>query len=147
MEVIFGDINSKKEKENKIMTVENIFEFASRNKVRFPFKGMISVEDLWDLSLTNLDSIYKTLNKQVKQSEEESLLSTKASVDTELEVQIAIVKHIVSVKLAEKEAAEKASAKKAQKQKIMSIIATKQDEALQNSSIDDLKKMLDELGD
>ena len=129
------------------MTVENIFEFASRNKVRFPFKGMISVEDLWDLSLTNLDSIYKTLNKQVKQSEEESLLSTRANVDTELEVQIAIVKHIVSVKLAEKEAAEKATAKKAQKQKIMSIIATKQDEALQNSSIDDLKKMLDELGD
>ena len=127
------------------MTVENIFEFASRNKVRFPFKGMISVEDLWDLSLTNLDSIYKTLNKQVKQSEEESLLSTKASVDTELEVQIAIVKHIVSVKLAEKEAAEKATAKKAQKQKIMSIIATKENEALQNSSIDDLKKMLDEL--
>ena len=129
------------------MTVENIFEYASRNKVRFPFKGMISVEDLWDLSLTNLDSIYKTLNKQVKQSEEESLLSAKASVDTELEVQIAIVKHIVSVKLAEKEATEKASAKKAQKQKIMSIIATKQDEALQNSSIDYLKKMLDELGD
>ena len=129
------------------MTVENIFEFASRNKVRFPFKGMISVEDLWDLSLTNLDSIYKTLNKQVKQSEEESLLSTKASVDTELEVQIAIVKYIVSVKLAEKEAAEKASIKKAQKQKIMSIIATKENEALQNSSIDDLKKMLDELGD
>lgn len=129
------------------MTVENIFEYAVRNKVRFPFKGMISVEDLWDLSLTNLDSIYKTLNKQVKQSEEESLLSTKASVDTELEVQIAIVKHIVSVKLSEKEAAEKASAKKAQKQKIMSIIATKENEALQNSSIDDLKKMLDEIGD
>lgn len=129
------------------MTTEKIFEYATRNKVRFPFKGMISVEDLWDLSLTNLDSIYKTLNKQVKQSEEESLLSTKASVDTELEVQIAIVKHIVSVKLVEKETAEKASAKKAQKQKIMSIIATKENEALQNSSIDDLKKMLDELGD
>ena len=129
------------------MTTEKIFEFATRNKVRFPFKGMISVEDLWDLSLTNLDSIYKTLNKQVKQSEEESLLSTKASVDTELEVQIAIVKHIVSVKLAEKEASERAHAKREQKQKIMSIIATKENEALQNSSIDDLKKMLDELGD
>ena len=129
------------------MTTEKIFEYATSNKVRFPFKGMISVEDLWDLSLTNLDSIYKTLNKQVKQSEEESLLNTKASVDTELEVQIAIVKHIVSVKLTEKEAAEKASAKKAQKQKIMSIIATKENEALQNSSIDDLRKMLDELGD
>lgn len=129
------------------MTVENIFEYATREALRFPYKGMQSVEDLWQLSVKELDSIYKTLNKQVKQSEEESLLSTKASVDTELEVQIAIVKHIVSVKLAEKEAAEKASIKKAQKQKIMSIIATKQDEALQNSSIDDLKKMLDELGD
>ena len=125
----------------------NIFEYAVRNKVRFPFKGMISVEDLWDLSLTNLDSIYKTLNKQVKQSEEESLLNTKTDVDTELEVQIAIVKYIVSVKLAEQEAREKASAKKAQKQKIMSIIATKENEALHNSSIDDLKKMLDELED
>ena len=124
----------------------NIFEYAVRNKIRFPFKGMISVEDLWDLSLTNLDSIYKTLNKQVKQSEEESLLVTKTSVDTELEVQIAIVKHIVSVKIAEQEAREQASAKKAQKQKIMSIIAAKEDEALQNSSVDDLKKMLDELG-
>lgn len=127
------------------MTTTNIFEYAVRNKVRFPFKGMISVEDLWDLSLTNLDSIYKTLNKQVKQSEEESLLITKTSVDTELEVQIAIVKHIVSIKLEEQEAREKAAAKKAQKQKIMSIIATKEDEELQNSSVDDLRKMLEEL--
>lgn len=123
----------------------NIFEYAARNKVRFPFKGMISAEDLWDLTPANLDSIYKTLNKQVKQSEEESLLSTKTSVDKELEVQIAIVKHIVSVKLAEQEAREKEAAKKAQKQKIMSIIATKEDEALHNSSVDDLRRMLDEL--
>ena len=129
------------------MTTTNIFEYAVRNKVRFPFKGIISVEDLWDLSLTNLDSIYKTLNKQVKQSEEESLLATKTSVDTELEVQIAIIKHLVSVKLEEQETREKIAAKRAQKQKIMSIIATKEDEALHNSSVDDLKKMLDELED
>ncbi len=129
------------------MAVENIFEYATRNKVRFSFRGLILVEDLWDLSLTNLDSIYKELNKQSKQSEEESLLNIKTQEDELLNVQIDIVKHIVSVKLAEKEAREKASAKKAQKQKIMSIIAAKQDEALQNSSIDDLKKMLDELGD
>ena len=127
--------------------MEKMFEYAVRNKVRFPFKGLISVEELWDLTLTNLDSIYKTLNKQVKQSEEESLLNTKTTVDKELDVQIAIVKHIVAVKLAEQEAREKASAKKAQKQKIMAIIASKQDEALQNSSVEDLQKMLDELGD
>lgn len=129
------------------MTTTNIFEYAVRNKVRFPFKGLISAEDLWDLSLTNLDSIYKTLNKQVKQLEEESLLTTKTNVDTELEVQIAIVKYIVSVKLEEHETREKAALKKAQKQKIMSIIAAKEDEALHNSSVDDLRKMLDELND
>ena len=129
------------------MKTTNIFEYATRNKVRFPFKGVISAEDLWDLSLTNLDSIYKILNKQMKQSEEESLLKTKATVDEELEVQIAIVKHIVSVKLAEKESAEKALAKKEQKQKIMSILAAKENEALQNSSVEELQKMLDELGD
>ena len=127
------------------MAVENIFEYATRNKIRFSFRGLISVEDLWVLSLTNLDSIYKELNKQSKQSEEESLLNIKTQEDELLNVQIEIVKHIVSVKLAEKEAREKASAKKVQKQKIMSIIAAKQDEALQNSSIDDLQKMLDEL--
>ena len=127
------------------MAVENIFEYATRNKIRFLFSLLISVVDLWVLSLTNLDSIYKELNKQSKQSEEESLLNIKTQEDELLNVQIEIVKHIVSVKLAEKEAREKASAKKVQKQKIMSIIAAKQDEALQNSSIDDLKKMLDEL--
>lgn len=127
------------------MITTNIFEYAVRNKVRFPFKGMISVEDMWDLSLTNLDSIYKELNKQVKQSEEESLLSTKENVDVELEVKIAIVKHIVSVKLAEKEAREKALENKEKRQKIMAILAARDEKALENASDEDLKKMLEEL--
>lgn len=124
---------------------KNIFEYAVRNKLRFPFKGMISVEDLWDLSLNNLDAIYKTLNKQMKQNDEESLLNTKTTVDTELEVQIAIIKYIVSVKLEEKNAREKAAADSEKRQKIMSIIATKEDEVLKNSSVDELRKMLEEL--
>ena len=129
------------------MTVENIFEYAVRNKVRFPFKGMISVEDIWDLSLVNLDSIYKTLNKQVKQSKEESLLNVKSPADEMLDVQIAIVKYIVSVKLAEKEARAKAAENRAKKQKIMSIMAARDDKALENASDEDLQKMLVELSE
>ena len=125
----------------------NIFEYATRNKVRFPYKGMISVEDLWDLGVTELDKIYKALNSQVKQSQEESLLTTKSEGDEVLDIQIEIVKHIVSVKLAEKEALAKAADKKAQKQKLMAIIAKKQDESLENASIEDLEKMLAELAD
>lgn len=127
------------------MTTTNIFEYATRNKIRFPFKGMISVEDLWDLSLQNLDSVYKTLNKQAKDSEEESLLATPTKANKELETQIDIVKHIVAVKVTEQEARNQAAAKKAQKQKLMGIIAAKEDEALHNASIDDLKQMLENL--
>lgn len=125
----------------------NVFEFATRNKCRFPFKGIVSVEDLWDLSVNDLDLIYKKLNKWGKESKTDSLLNIEESSDTELEIQIAIVKYIVAVKLAEKEASEKALVKKEQKQKIMSIIAAKENKELENNSIDDLKKMLDELGE
>ena len=52
------------------MEAGKLFETATRNKMRFPFRGMISVEDLWDLSLTNLDSVFKTLNAEAKKSEE-----------------------------------------------------------------------------
>lgn len=123
----------------------NIFEYAVRNKLRFPFRGMISAEDLWDLKVEDLDKVFKALNAQVKLQKEESLLEEKSKEDKVLEIQIEIVKHIVNVKLAEKEAREKAAAIKEQKQKIMSIIASKKDEALQNSSIADLEKMLADL--
>lgn len=81
--------------------MENMFEYATRNKVRFPFKGQISVEDLWDLRADDLDTVFKTLNRQVKQSKEESLLTTKTAEDTALDIQIAIVKHIFDIKMQE----------------------------------------------
>ena len=125
----------------------NIFEYATREELRFQYKGIQSVEDLWKLPVKELDGIYKDLNKEMKKTEEDSLLNTKDDADIALKVKIEIIKHIVAVKLAEAEAAEKAFAKKAQKQKIMSIIAIKENEALQNSSIEDLQKMLGELDD
>ena len=127
------------------MNKENMFEAAVRNKIRFPYKGLISVEDLWDLSLTGLDYVFKTLNSQVKQAKEESLLSIKSKSDEKLELQIEIVKYIVSVKLADQDAREKAAAKKELKQKILQIKADRQDKALTEASDDELQKMLDEL--
>jgi len=128
------------------MSREEMFIKASREKMRFPFKGLATVEDLWDLSVTELDKIYKSLNAKAKQAQEESLLEVKTSEDEELAVQIEIIKYIVSVKLEEKKAVEMAKERKEQKQKIMSILASKQDEALQGKSIEELEKMLDELG-
>jgi CHASE3 domain sensor protein len=127
------------------MTTEKMFESAIRNKFRFPFKGQVSTEDLWDLTVKDLDSIFKTLNAQKKRVSEESLLSVITAEDEELESKIEIIKHIVSVKLVEAEARVLAKEKKEQKQKIMSIIASKKDEALQNKSIDELEAILGEL--
>lgn len=78
----------------------NMFEIATRNKFRFPFKGVISTEDLWDLSVESLDNVFKTLNSEMKKTKEESLLSTKSKDDEVLELKIEIVKHIVAVKQA-----------------------------------------------
>lgn len=126
------------------MNEKNIFEQAVRNKYRFPFRGLCTVEDLWDLSVANLDTVYKELNKQKKQSEEDSLLESKTSEDVILDNMIEIVKHIVSTK--QKEQAERLLAKeKKEKDKfIMDLIKRKQNERLENMTIEELTKMLDE---
>ena len=120
----------------------NMFELATRYKFRFPFKGMISVEDLWDLSVENLDTVFKCINAEMKKTKEESLLSTKSKDDEVLEMKIKIVKYIVEVKQKEKEEREKMILNKERNQKIMAIIAAKQDEELQNMSVEELQKLL-----
>lgn len=124
---------------------EKMFEVAVRSKMRFPFKGVVSVEDLWDLSVKDLDSVFKTLNSQVKQAKEESLLDTKSKEDEVLDFQIEIVKYIVKVKQEEEVARLNARVKREQKQKIMSILSVKQDEDLQNKSAEELQAMLESL--
>lgn len=124
----------------------NVFEIAVREKYRFPYKGLVSVEDMWDLPVTELDKVFKELNKQVKTAQEESLLETKTKEDEILENKIDIVRHIVSIKQKESKDKMMERQRKAQKQRIMEIMADKEDEALKGKSLDELQKMLDELG-
>lgn len=124
---------------------QNIFELASRMKIRFAYRGMITVEDLWDLSVQELDRIFQKLNKALKESKEESLLSPQAKEDSDLAISVAIVRHIVEVKLAEAAIALAAVERKAKKQKILEILADKQDDSLRNMSQEDLTKMLEDL--
>ena len=125
--------------------MSNMFEKAVKGKYRFPYKGQIAAEDLYDLPLRSLDTVFKTLNAEVKKTDEESLLQTKSVEDDILATKIEIVKYIFNEKLEEKKNQQEAAERKEKKRKIMQIIATKQDEALQNASVEDLQKMLDEL--
>lgn len=124
--------------------MSNLFEIASRRKYRFPFKGLITAEDLWDLSLAQLDGVYKTLNKTAKADGEESLLS-EHKADIDLANMIEIVKHVFTIKQ-EEASARKAAAENAEKRaRILEVIEQKQDEALHSMSEEELKKLLDSL--
>ncbi len=128
------------------MEANKMFEVAVRNKFRFPFKGVISVEDLWDLSVQQLDGIFKTLKSQEKKAQEESLLDTRTPEDEALKTKIDIIRYIVGVKLDEAKQAERAKENHDQKQKILGILAEKQDADLRNKTPEELQAMLNQLG-
>ena len=128
------------------MEANKMFEVAVRNKFRFPFKGVISVEDLWDLSVQQLDGIFKTLKSQEKKAQEESLLDTRTPEDEILTAKIDIIRYIVNVKLDEAKQAEHAKENRDQKQKILGILAEKQDADLRNKTPEELQAMLNQLG-
>jgi len=112
----------------------NIFEIAARAKLRFasPRFAALSTEDLFDLTLTQLDEVAKGINRQINAEKEESFLSqNKNSVRKDLELKLDIVKHVIEV--IETEAAERVAAqnKAAQRQKLIdSLAAAEQREQL-----------------
>lgn len=120
----------------------DLFKVATKKKYRFNYKGVLTVEDLWDLSVEDLDKIYKNLKSKLKDVSEESLLNTVSKEDKELNDKIEIIKIIVADKLAAKDKAQKAAIQKQQNQRILEIIADKQDAALKEKSLDELKDML-----
>ena len=128
-----------------------MFEKASRKKLRFDTAaGNISVEDLWDLPLTSvtgvsLDTLAKSLNKAVKENDEESFVVKKTTLNEVLDLKFSIVKHVIEVRLDEIEQKENAAARKAKKEMIMGIIAEKQTDKLKGTSINKLEAMLAEL--
>lgn len=123
----------------------NIFEIATRKKIRFPYKGSASVEDLWDLPVEELDTIYRALNRQRKNADEDSLLKPSNRGSSAVDVQIEIIKHIVEVKEEERVSHETSAIRAQEKQKILSIINAKKNEELSNKSIDELTEMVNSL--
>ena len=123
---------------------KNMFEMAARMKFRFNYKGVITVEDLWDLKKSALNDIYKSLKAEQKKDAEESLMSTKSVNDIVLDTKIDIVKYIFNQKVEEENAAAVSMQKKQQRKKILAIIAEKKDAKLHEMSIEELEAMVEE---
>lgn len=129
----------------------DIFKYAAKNALRFPFRGNITVEDLFKLRLEDLDIIYKTLGSayyKIVGDDCESLIETDKTNSEEaqrLKVSMDIVKEIFNDKKDTYEKAQKKLEKQKQMQKIMNIMAQKEDDALMAKSLEELQKELDAL--
>lgn len=118
----------------------SIFEQASRVELRFATtKGLLSVEDLWKLSLDSLDTIAKGVNKQLKASEEESFVKTRTKANTEDTLRLDILKHVIEVKLQEAEEKKNKAAKTAQLSLLKDLRENKQMQALQSLSVEEIE--------
>src|SRR4051812_25988135 len=110
-----------------------MFDQATRLKLRFPTnKGNISIEDLWDLPLSSkngcdLDSTAKAVNARLKSAQEESFVAISPNPERAvLELQLEVVKHIIAVRLRENEERLARAGRKAEKERLMTILETKQ---------------------
>lgn len=122
-----------------------MFEKASPQKLRFSTpKGMLTTEDLWDLSLQQLNVVAKDLNKKIKSSQEEDFLDEPTAEDTNSKLQFDIVKHIMDIKKETQRKAVEASAKKAQRDRILELISKKKDNELERLSVEELTSKLNE---
>lgn len=127
------------------MAKVNLFEVATKEAYRFNYRGVLSVEDLWQLSVGHLDEIYKALNKEVKELEGESLLQTKSAEDTILNNKIEIVKYIVEQKIEENKLRLEERQNREKRQRILEILSNKEDQELLEKSPEELKEMLNNL--
>lgn len=131
--------------------MEAMFEKAVRMKLRFETAvGFLTVEDLWDLPLSStryasLDDVARGLHRELKEAEETSFVVKTSAADERLQLAFDVVKHVIDVKLAEVEAEKTRAENKARKQKLLSLIAEKQDESLKASSVEELQAMVEAL--
>lgn len=129
-----------------------LFMKASKLSLRFETsRGHLSTEDLWDLPLvstvnrTNLNTIAQGLNRILKDDTNVSFVETATIADpNHTQLKFDIVKAIIDFKLAENKKRDAAKARSDMRQKVMEVIASKQDDALKNKSLDELQAMLAE---
>lgn len=129
----------------------NVFEQVTRNKIRFPSnKGMLTVEDLWDLPLSSkserqdsLDSVAVAVNRKLKETDEISFVNTsgRSNASKELRLAFEAVKHIIDVRKAERDSMVEAEKRRQNNARIDEIIERKRLQDLENKSIDELEAL------
>jgi uncharacterized small protein (DUF1192 family) len=130
-------------------TTTNIFEYATRNKLRFASsKGDLTIEQLWDVPLRstdgfNLNAVAKAANKAWKDVSEDNFVETvKTTASARLEMALSAVTYVIEAKLADEASAKKRADNKIEKEKLLAILAEKQDGKLSALSVKQLQERI-----
>lgn len=123
-----------------------MYKKALRTKLRFSTtKGKLTTEDLFDLSLTDLNNLAIALDKKLSETPRKSFISDITPDTQEDELRFNIVKDIITLKLVERNAAQNAKAKAAEKAQLLEILHRKQNEALESLSVAEIEAKIAEL--
>lgn len=127
-----------------------MFELALRGKLTFESpQGIQTLYDLWDLPLTskvankaNLNSMAQVVNKRLRDTDDVDFVGGGTNkTNTTDQLRLDILKHVIAVVKAENEAKQAAGADAAFNQKIMALVAEKEDEGLKSMSVEELLKL------
>lgn len=128
-----------------------IFAKATRVKLRFETpKGLLSVEDLWDLPLksrqgsANLNDVAVQLHGKLGQQQISFVEQPDPASNNEVE-QLAfdVVKFIIDTRLAQAAINLKAVERKEQKARLLDIINRKQNAQLEDTPLEELQAMVE----
>lgn len=123
------------------------FKKATRLQLRYSTEvGIVTTEQLWQLSLKQLGNAIKAVNKLLKDSQEEDdeldFLSETTKKDDINQLRFAILKEVFITKKSELDAQKDAAETKEHNQKILALIKNKQEQKLNDLSEEDLRKLL-----
>lgn len=119
------------------------FKQASKEKLRISTnKGSLSVEQLWDLSISELDALAVSLEEEHQTSGKKSFVRKTSPKDKTAKLRFDVVLEVLNTKVDDQNAATAEKERKEHNNKILAIIADKQDESLKGRSIKQLEAML-----
>lgn len=121
----------------------DIFKLASQQKLRFQTsKGLLSVEQLWDLSVADLDTLAVSLEEEHQSSGRKSFVIKRSVKDKTIKLRFDVVLDVLNTRVEESQAAQEVKATKEHNSKILQLIADKEDESLKGKSVKQLEAML-----
>lgn len=117
----------------------------SRNRFKSP-NGNITTEDLLDLKPEVLNEMAKEVNRELSLESEEDFLKNRSVEASGLSEKLEVLKYVINLKLAERDRRANEKVRADERQRLLRILAERQEEDIKSLSTEDLKKRLEELG-